>query len=57
MENPKIESEKETPPIPLELSLDEINLILKALSEQPFKEVYELVGKIHAQASEALKGT
>lgn len=36
--------------IVLELSVDDINIILKALGERPFKEVYELIGQINAQA-------
>lgn len=41
----------------LELKLDiaEVNVIIKALSERPFREVYELIGKIHAQSSNQLK--
>ena len=37
--------------IALELDINEINVIIKALSERPFREVYELVGKIHSQSS------
>ena len=37
--------------ITLNLTIDEINVIIKALSERPFREVYELVGKIHAQSN------
>ncbi len=35
----------------LKLSLDEINIILKSLSKEPFKDVFELIGKINEQAS------
>lgn len=31
----------------LRLDIAEVNLIIKALSEKPFREVYELIGKIH----------
>ena len=36
----------------LQLTLEEVNLILKALSNMPFSQVYELIGKIHEQAAE-----
>lgn len=39
----------------LNLSLDEINIILKALGNMPFNEVYDLIGKIHEQAAEQNK--
>ncbi|WP_184891146.1 hypothetical protein [Candidatus Cardinium hertigii] len=41
--------------IDLRLDITEINIIIKALSERPFREVYELIGKIHAQSSPQLK--
>lgn len=34
----------------LNLSLSEINIILDALGQRPFAEVYELVAKIQQQA-------
>lgn len=37
--------------ISFQLDINEVNLIIKALSERPFGEVYELIGKIHAQSS------
>lgn len=37
--------------IKLDLSVDEVNLILKALGELPFIEVYKLIGKIQDTAS------
>lgn len=40
--------------IKLELSIDEANVILEALGSMPFVKVYELIGKIQAQASEQL---
>lgn len=42
--------------IRLELTLEEVNLILKALGNMPFKDVYELIGVINAQANEQLTG-
>lgn len=35
-------------------TLEEMNIILRALSNEPFKEVYQLIGKINEQASEQL---
>lgn len=37
-----------------ELTLEEANLILKSLSLQPFKDVYELIGKLNHQANHQL---
>lgn len=45
---------KEAESIQLNLSLEEVNLILGALAERPFREVFELIGKIHEQGSEQL---
>lgn len=42
--------------ITLKLTLDETNLILKALGEQPFTSVFELIGKIQQQATTQLDG-
>ena len=41
--------------INLNLHINEVNLIIKALSELPFREVYELMGKIHEQSNNQLK--
>ncbi|MCG8341105.1 MAG: hypothetical protein MI674_07605 [Cytophagales bacterium] len=41
--------------INLTLHINEVNLIIKALSELPFREVYELMGKIHEQSNNQLK--
>lgn len=41
--------------INLTLTIEEVNLIFKALGDQPFKEVFELVGKINAQANAQLR--
>lgn len=40
--------------VTLELSIDEVNLILKALGEMPFSQVYDLIGKIHLQSNQQL---
>jgi hypothetical protein len=45
-----------TPTIQLQLSIDDMNLILEALGEQPFKLVYGLVGRLQNQAREQLQG-
>lgn len=42
--------------ITLELSMDDLNIILKALGNLPFNEVYEIIGQIHAQANQQLFG-
>lgn len=41
--------------INLELSFNDVNLILKALGNLPFNEVYDLIGKIHEQAKAQAK--
>lgn len=41
--------------IKLELSFEEVNLVLKGLGFLPFKDVFELVGKIHEQANEQFR--
>lgn len=38
--------------INLEMSFEEVNLVLKALGQLPFNQVYELIGTIHQQANE-----
>lgn len=40
--------------IRLELSADEINLILEGLGSMPFVKVYSLIGKIQQQAASQL---
>lgn len=42
-------------PIQLELNFEEVNLILKALGQLPFNEVYDIIGKIHDQANAQTK--
>ncbi|TAD99099.1 MAG: hypothetical protein EAZ97_09625 [Bacteroidetes bacterium] len=41
----------------LNLTLEEVNLILKALGKMPFVDVYEVIGRINKQANEQLKKT
>jgi hypothetical protein len=38
------------------LTLDEANVIFKALGKMPFEQVYELIGKMHGQANQQLAG-
>ncbi|RMG19602.1 MAG: hypothetical protein D6730_21250 [Bacteroidetes bacterium] len=40
----------------LTLSIEEINLVLDALGQQPFNKVFQLIGKIQQQASGQLQG-
>ncbi len=42
--------------INLRVSLDDANLILDALGQQPFAKVFTLVNKIQQQASEQING-
>lgn len=39
----------------LELEIEEVNLILNLLSQQPFGEVYKLINNIHTQAKEEIE--
>ena len=39
----------------LNLSIDEINIILEALGEQPYVKVSQIIGKIQQQASDQLQ--
>ncbi len=41
--------------INLELTTDEINLILEGLGSMPFVKVYSLIGKIQQQAASQIK--
>ncbi len=36
--------------ITLHLTIDEINTIIEALGNEPFKKIYKLIEKIHVQA-------
>lgn len=38
------------PTLHLELSIEDVNLILEALGEQPFKSVFGLVSRLQSQA-------
>ena len=38
----------------IKLSLDELNLVISALSKMPFKDVYTLIGKLNKQANEQM---
>lgn len=40
--------------IKLELTQNEVNQVLFALSELPYKQVFELIGKIQKQGNEQL---
>ena len=40
--------------VKIEITLDELNLIFKALGDRPFNEVYELIGKLNDQVNEQL---
>jgi len=42
-------------PIQLKLTIDETNVILKALGEMPYVQVHQLIAKIHQQASSQLQ--
>lgn len=42
-------------PIELLLERDELNVIIDALSKEPFRRVYKLIEKIHLQANAQLK--
>lgn len=39
----------------LKLSVNEVNMVIKALGQFPYNQVYETVNKIHAQASEQVQ--
>ena len=41
--------------ITLELTVDEINLVLEAVGQLPFARVFQLVGKIQTQAAAQLQ--
>lgn len=38
--------------IKLELTLEEVNMIIASLGKQPFVDVYKLIEKIHLQSKE-----
>lgn len=41
----------------LTLSLNEVNLVIRALGNLPYNQVNELLARIHAQAQEQLTAT
>lgn len=47
--------EKKPINIQLNITLEEANLIFKALGTLPFSEVYELIGKLNEQANQQLQ--
>lgn len=57
MEDAKIITSNNSTPnneILLKLTFGEVNTIINALSERSFKDVYGLIGKIHAQSNAQL---
>lgn len=40
--------------VKITLTLDELNLIFKALGNEPFRDVYELIGKLNKQTNAQL---
>lgn len=44
-----------SPTLQLQLSLDDVNLLLEAVGALPFARVYGLVGRIQAQAAAQLQ--
>lgn len=51
------ENNENIPLLKMNLTLDEVNIILKALSKEPFKDVFELIGNINEQASHQLNNS
>ena len=41
--------------INIELDIEEINLLIEALSNLPFKKVYKVIEKLHIQANKQIK--
>lgn len=41
--------------ITLKLSISEVNMVLDALSERPYKDVFQLVAKIQHQGNEQVE--
>ncbi len=37
--------------IKIELTINELNIVLEALAKQPFMDVYKIIEKIHLQAN------
>jgi hypothetical protein len=38
------------------VTIDEANLLFKSLGRMPFEQVYQLIGKMNAQANQQLSG-
>ena len=53
-EGAKVNEKKEMQTIHINLTLDEINQILKALGTQPYADVFQLINKIQMQAETQL---
>ena len=47
--------DKDSKELKFTFTLEEINLILKALSEKPFCEVFAVITKINSQAKEQIE--
>lgn len=41
--------------VTLKLSVQEVNTVIKSLSNLPYNQVFELIEKIHKQANDQLK--
>ena len=48
-------NERKNKMIKLELDVEDVNLILGLLSQQPFGEVYKLINNIHSQAKSEIE--
>jgi len=42
--------------VKISLTFEEVNIVLKALGNLPFNQVYEIIGKIHEQANQQIVG-
>ena len=52
---PRSAAASASPEIQLQLSIDELNLVLEGIGNLPFARVFALVGKIQAQAGAQLQ--
>lgn len=52
-----MEESEEEKILQMNFTLSEMNIILKALSKEPFKDVFQLIGKINDAASQQLNNT
>jgi len=46
-----MEEKDNEPNLQLNLTLSEVNLVIQALSKEPFKDVFQLIGNINSQAA------